>query len=342
MDDPAPVRTRTSRTAAAAAPARRPWRLIAGVVAAVVVLAVGAYFLLRPKPDDPFGMRVDMPASEPTGDPVRVAYGVRAGDRFTTKIDSKARVALDADYARPDHGMRLEGRLTVSHETEATPQGDLRTRLRWKLDDASSDIPGQQSLAYQVLGEKPVERTLLRDQTGRPGRLEMPPGPSGPLQATYLDLLLSGFSDPTLSYLPHGRDVRVGEAWSLFDEVADFPGLEYGVRMITDTAGEGFPLLVRAGVVKADGLETRGGEETLRLQIVVSLSMEGDTNPPAIPGRVRMAGRGLGTVWISLATGLPVESELTTDLRSRFDRTDLTPVERNAKQVVKTTTVRAE
>jgi hypothetical protein len=343
MADSVPARARRPRSPASSR-SRSRWPWVAGAVAAALVLATGGWWFLRPKPDDPFGLRVDLPASAPSGEPVVVRFGVAAGDRFRTEVESRARLALVADVEDLERGMRLDARLQVVHETEASPDGALRTRLRWTLRDATSDVPGWQEHVVGTLGGgRTVEQVATRDGSGRPTGVAPPEGPMGPLQQRALDLLGSGFSDPTLSFLPRGRDaVRVGEAWSLFQEVSDLRGLEGAVREATDTTSEGFPLLVRAGVVRAEGVETKGGEEALRLRVVVSLSMEGDTRPPAPPGRILLAGRGLGDVWVSRATGLPVETRLTTDLRSRFERTSLPPVERAVRQVVKTQTTRGE
>jgi hypothetical protein len=283
-------------------------------------------------------VEVRFPQSRPTGEPLRIEPGLRAGDRFLTTVESKARIVLASDYADAGQGMKIDARLEVAHDVAAGPAGGLRSRLAWKLVDASSDIPGRQADLWRVLAS--ADSPLVIERPAGSRALDPASRPQA-LQIGALELLTSGFADPTLSCLPAGRDVRLGEAWDLFDEVAPLEGMERAIRAATETAGEGYPLFVRAGAVKAEALETHEGQPVLRLSVLFTVSMQGDTRPPAPPGRVSLGGKGEGTVRVSRETGLPVTFDLATEFRSTVEREGRSAVERAAKQTVSASTRRS-
>jgi hypothetical protein len=332
----------TTRTRAAE---RERSRLGLWIAVGALVLVGGGWLAFRLLGGPKHAYEVEWPENRPTGEPLRVERALRAGDRFATRIETKTRILLSSDYADVEQGMKVDAKLEVAHEVSAR-EGGLRSTYRWKLLDASSDVrdpsaEAMQAMLWRVLGDSQTPFVLVRERDATGRVLADSPAPSGAaaVQAMALDLLLSGLSDPSLDYLPRGRDVRLGEVWRLFDEVADLPGMERAVRKGTATEGEGFPPLIRAGVVKAEAVEPGAGGETLRLRVVFTVSMEGDTRPPAPPGRISLAGKGEGLVRVSLRTGLPVETDVRTEMQSSLVREGLAPAERVLRQTIRSKAV---
>jgi len=330
---------RSTRERLAAKPPKRhpviPWA-IGGL--AVVAAAFTAFQIFG---GDRHTYEIEWPESAPTGEPVVVPTLPQPGATFTTVISTKNRIVLAADYDDPNQGMSVDAKLQATHEVAAREGGGTRSTLRWKLLDANSNVPGRQPELWMLFGSStdPYTTVRERDASGKPLPEAPPDGPQNHLRAMGLGLLLSGFVDPTLSFLPPGRPVRQGETWKLFEEVWDVPGMEPAVRTVTETSGEGFPALLRTGVVKAEALEDHDGQPSLRLRIVFSLSMEGDTRPPGgLPGRITMGGKCEGAAWVSLATGLPLEVRLEATLRSTLRREGRANVERAINQSIRWTT----
>jgi hypothetical protein len=302
-------------------------------VVAAVVVAGGGFVALKTLGKDDHAYEVDWPESSPTGERVRVG-APRPGDSFKTLYETKNRIALAADYADPNQGMTLDAKLEIAHDVAAREGGGARSTLRWRLVEALSNIPGRQPELATVLGTSEFTLVQDRDEAGR--RVGGTPLP--PLQGTAIGLLFSGFVDPTLSFLPKGRDVRVGEVWKLFEEVDELRGMESAVRVVTETSGEGFPELLRNGVVQAEAVEDHEGQKALRLKVLFTLSMDGDTRPPAPAGRISMGGKSEGAVWVSLSSGLPLSLRLDSTLRSTLRRDGAANVERAIRQSIRSTT----
>ena len=328
----------------AAKPKKKSKALLLWAVGVAVAVGVAfAAFRIFGKDDNAYD--VDWPRSEPTGEPVVVVRALEPDSVFRTTVETQNRIALQASSPDPNRGMTFDAKLEVEHKVAPREGGGTRSTFRWMLVDATSNIPGKQSELWLRLGEADRALVVTQDRDAKGARLPAPapaapPGEREALQREALETLLSGFVDPTMSFLPAGRDVRVGEAWNLIEEVSDLAEMDRAVRLVTETTGEGFPVLQRAGVVKAEAVDETGGEKTLRLRVVFSITMEGDTRPPAEPGRVSLGGKGEGTVWVSLATGLPVSLRLDSTLRSTVRREGRSSVERAINQTIRASTTR--
>ena len=308
----------------------------------MVVLGIAAYywFVLADRHRH-HEYQVQWPADAPRGDPVHVAYGVKAGDVFVTDLRFESGLVLGFAQGDPMGGMRLDGLMTVAQAVEPAEGGRLRSTVKVYLELCDATYAPMKQAVWDLFRDRahPYTVTFDRDASGRPVLASVGGALARSERRVMLDTLTAGLGDLATSWLPP-RDVRLGESWDVA-ECADVPGILPVVRKVAGTEGaSGFPAGRVKGRVGAEAVEAKEGEECLRLRIAVYTTMEGEVVPPAREGWLTTAGRIQGQIWVSLATGVVWAMDVTADLTSSYlvkDKAD----ERMAKQHVTTKTARA-
>jgi hypothetical protein len=375
---------RRARASASAPPARKGRRrlLIWGGVG-LVVLGAGVWFGMSSLSDTNVHhtLKLEIPASAPTGEPLHVDYALQAGDVFVTTLISKSGILLKADAEMdPKEGMNFDAKFTVGHAVQAAPPPatGLSSLVRLYVERADAKYQDMSAAVWLLLGNRdaPYEVVFRRDAANRPDRASLPSADAQRrARRQMLDLVLGGLGDLSSNFLPP-RDVRAGEVWDL-DDVGDFKdGIENVIRGTAQRqpGRQGFPPVTIVGKVRAAGFESRPpvaltyddlpppppgakppagtppppaapagpAEPCVRLDLFVTVAMEGETHEPKMgPGWISAAARISGPIWVSRATGILWAVDLTGDVVSTY-RTGLRPTEIKAQMRIKSTTERAK
>jgi hypothetical protein len=343
---------RTARGAplVASAPPNRK-RVLLWVAAGLVALAgviVFVRFVVLSDSSEKFELAVDIPESAPYGEPVPIAYGVAAGDEFSTIVFATNRILGAAEGAQTKDGMALDVRMTWKHVVRAREGAPGTTsEVAIKLHRADTHIPRLRDAYWMALGSEvaPYTLTFDRDADGKPVKGSVRGGPVAAEQRYVLDGCMAGLGDLATNWLPD-RPVRLGEAWELSEGVDVLPNVERIVRSVVqrqrkgpDENPAGFPKAVTKARVQAVSLEDRDGEPCLKLRIALSMKIEGNVVPPAIEGWISGAGRIDGWIWVSRKTGIVWGLDYSSDVISTYRNSEL-PTERKAHGHVDASTKR--
>jgi hypothetical protein len=338
---PRPASSRASaRRSRSAGPRRRLWP-IAAVGVGIVGLLVGLYFLVSGKRSQE--LEVGELPSQPRGDPVPVAYGVRAGDVFETTIDGTGSMLLTVQDNAPGGGMTLDVGLSLRHEVVPADGGRTASTVALGVTRRITNVPPLRDMiadAFPLSGE-PVVFRYDRAASGRPARSSLSARHLSEKRKLLVAVVLAGLSDVTTNFLPD-RPVRLGESWDAA-EVVELGPIAPVLRYVAagGTAEEGLPPVVTKGRVRAEAREAKDEDETLRLRLAVSSRIEGDVVAPASPGWISGAMKVEGDLWVSLGTGLVVASDLQAELKSSYRHEGKRAAqERAVKQRIKSATKR--
>jgi hypothetical protein len=348
---PEPRSVSRTRAEGAPPPRRRAalWVALAGVV---VLGAIAALFLIfKAETRKRLELPIEIPESRPTGDPVPIAYGVKPGDVFVTEARSKNRlVTALAQAVETKEGMQFDATIIVGHQVAARPQGGTSSTIHAFRERVVTHVPEIDVLMDTQLGDRgnPYEVTFDRDEKGRPIRSTQRPPPRtkavlSDLKRLAVDVALSGLGDLATNYLP-ARDVRLGEAWD-FAEVSDsLPGVEAIFRRVSQRqdAPEGYPPVEVKARLQAVAREPFEGEDCLRLRLAASLTMNGETHPPAYVGYISGAATIDGSIWVSVATGIVWGIDAKTAILSSYRNETLPPQERRSEGTLVAKTRRAD
>jgi hypothetical protein len=316
---------------------RLPW-----IIAGVGLLAVAATFLLlRHGPKASHDLPVDWPVAKDGGAVVPIAHAVRAGDLFTTTADVRTGVVM-AGNIDPMQGMLLSTVVRWKHQVAAADAGALRSTITVLLDQCSGSLPLVPNLIKQgLVADHQLEFLLDRDATGRPvpksGRVTPPLEP----QRDSLEYCMAGLSDVTTNYLPP-REIRIGEVWDLADTMSMGSLIEV-MRMLAtlNPSPAGFPKGGWKGAAGAEAVETRDGEDCVRVKLALLARDEGDVQLPAEPGWISALVRIEGRAWVSTKTGILWGLETTAEGESTYD-TGRKRELRRVRQIVSAKTTRGE
>ena len=378
-----PPERRARVSASAPDPAKRRRAFLLWGVGGVVGLALAVWVALLSLNDSAVhhALKLEIPKSAPTGDPLHVDYALKPGDVFVTTLISKSGILLKADEeVDTKEGMNFDVKFTVGHALDAAPAPakGLSSLVRVYVERADAKYAPMAAAVWLMLGNRdaPYQFVFGRDAANRPDRASIPSADAKTRdRRRMLDLVIAGLGDLSSNFLPP-RDVRAGEVWDL-DETGDFKdGIENVIRQTAqrEPAREGFPPMTIVGKVRAGGFEPRPPvtltyddlpppapgtpppappagappapagetEPCLRLDLYVTVTMEGETHDHKMgPGWISTAARVSGPVWVSRSTGVLWAVDLTGDVLSTY-RTGKRPTEIKAQMRIKSTTVRAK
>ena len=335
---PKPPGSRAARRDRLKAPERKKGPLLAAA-GGVVVLLVLLYYLILGGGKPHHTIDVTELESEPTGDPISVAYDVHAGDAFETVVVAHGAMGISVTQAIPAGGMALDSQLTTRHEIVAKEGGRLSSTVSARCDTFTTTVPMDERFIPEH--EEFVLR-FDRDSSGRPVATSVVYEGLEGYRKLLLALVSAGLCDWATNYLPP-RPVRVGEAWNLA-ETADVSSATEIVRFVAtlNKPWKGFPTPTTKGRVKVAARESHADEDSLRLRISLSTNVEGPVTKPAREGSISAAMKVEGDAWISMKTGLLLETNLDASLISTYLwDTPKTSNERKVAEHVHTVTKRA-
>lgn len=292
---------------------RDPRALATACLALLLLLALAAC-----GPDDPapsaHGLKAAAVESNPTGDPIQIAFELEDGAQFTAEV----RMKTDIWQRTAQDGPTKERTATASavlelQQTFAVPGAERPPSSRIRLVYTSAE--GKDMQAY--LKREPITGTLEHAQSGptRPGSLRLSGGTATEREEArdrLAGLYLAGFAGSP-AWLPD-RPVRVGEAWAAegFLEPRGIKSARQQARQL----GLDTPEPTFSGSIRVVGISEGSQGQVLELEIDTLIEIAGRFRKGRESGRMSYANQVRGTALVSVRTGLPESFEATEVVRT--------------------------